>query len=107
MNTLPYNINDLQLLCKCGKIIWKEHAQQRIFQRNIMRSEVKQSILNGEIIEVYDKDKPFPSCLILGCTQNARPLHIVCSTDKNYLYIITAYEPDNIKFLDDLKTRRI
>ena len=107
MNELPYNINDLQHLCDSGKIIWKEHAQQRLLQRNILRAEVKQCILNGEIIEIYDKDKPFPSCLVFGYTQNARPLHIVCSTDENYLYIITAYEPDTIKFLDDLKTRRI
>lgn len=107
LNTLPYAIDDLQYLCRNGKIIWKEHAQQRLLQRNTLRAEVKQSIMSGEIIEIYDKDKPFPSCLILGYTQNTRPLHIVCSTDGNYLYIITSYEPDNIKFCDDLKTRRI
>ena len=105
MNELPYSLKTLQDLYSNGKILWKEHAQQRLIQRNILRSEVKDCILSGEIIEIYEKDKPFPSCLILGYTHNKRPLHIVCSTDGNYIYIITAYEPNNIKFYDDLKTR--
>ena len=107
LNELPYTIKDLQKMCANNRILWKDHAQQRLLQRNILRSEVKQCILSGEIIEKYIDDKPFPSCLILGYTKNSRPLHIVCSFDNNSMHIITVYEPDKIKFNDDLKTRRI
>jgi hypothetical protein len=33
-------------------------------------------------------------------------LHVVVGTDNQFLYIITAYYPDTIKFMEYLKTRR-
>lgn len=66
INDFPYNINDLKNACKNKKIIWKEHATQRLLQRKILRDEVIQCILNGEIIENYISDKPFASCLVFG-----------------------------------------
>lgn len=64
INDFPYNINDLKNACKNKKIIWKEHATQRLLQRKILRDEVIQCVLNGEIIENYISDKPFASCLV-------------------------------------------
>jgi hypothetical protein len=40
-------------------------------------------ILNGEIIEDYSQDKPFPSCLIFKIV-NGKPYHIVVSYDSEY-----------------------
>ena len=37
INDFPYNINDLKNACKNKKIIWKEHATQRLLQRKILR----------------------------------------------------------------------
>ena len=77
-----------------------------MLQRGIKRAEIIETILNGEIIEEYMYDKPFPSCLVFGHTVNNRPVHVVCSIDNEYLYIITAYIPDTIKWEKDLKTRK-
>lgn len=106
MANLPYTIENIQTLYKNNKIIWKEHATERMLQREISRIEVKQCILSGEIIETYESDKPHPSCLILGCSMKNRPLHVVCSTDGSYIYIITVYEPSLKKWETDLKTRK-
>lgn len=103
---LPYTIEDIKRLCKNENIVWKQHALRRLQQRKILQSEVKECIANGEIIEEYITDKPFASCLVFGITLNNRCLHVVCSVDGELLYIITAYEPDVIKFEGDLKTRR-
>ncbi len=75
--------------------------------RNISREDVKKVIQNGEIIEEYPDDSPFPSCLILGFIEN-RPIHTVVGFDSSsqMVYIITAYEPSTEKFESDFKTRK-
>lgn len=52
------------------------------------------------------EDYPNPSYLVFGITLNSRILHVVCDTDGETLWIITAYIPDNIKWENDYKTRR-
>lgn len=90
------------------RINWKKHALVRMFERNISRQEVKYAILNGEVIENYSKDYPFPSVLIAYVSNNMhRPLHIVVLYDNGLCYIITAYEPDAKRFGDSLKERRL
>jgi hypothetical protein len=64
--------------------------QEELFQLSgeVSAITIKNAITNGEIIEQYPTDYPFPSCLI-----NAENLHIVCSMGEGRLYIITAYRP--------------
>jgi len=57
------------------------------------------AILNGEIIEEYPDDKPFPSCLIYGRSADGRPLHVVCAVAP-VSRIITVYFPDESKWVD-------
>jgi len=89
-----------------GMIEWRKHALERMLQRNITRNEVKEALLFGEIIEVYNDDKPFESALFLHV--NSKPLHVVASLDaeQSMVYVITAYRPDNENFENDFKTRR-
>jgi hypothetical protein len=106
MSDLPYTIEDIRSLYSQNKIVWKDHATERMLQREILRTEVKQCMMSGEIIEVYLSDKPYPSCLILGYTSKNRPLHVVCSTEYSHIYIITVYEPTLKKWEADFKTRK-
>lgn len=62
--------------------------------------------LCANFIEEYPKDFPNPSALIFGYKIDGQIIHVVCGTDGFFVYIITAYVPNNIKFEDDLKTRR-
>ena len=95
-------IEEIRSLCQQGKIEWTNHVQQRILQRGITRQDVKEAVVNGEIIEDYPNDYPFPSCLMLGKNR----LHVVCGIGIGILWIITAYRPTEDKWEKDLKTRR-
>lgn len=88
------------------KVDWTKHCLNRLQQRNIKISEVKNAINKGKIIEYYYDDFPYPSCLILGYNINNRLLHVVCGMSEDTIHIITAYYPDTTKWKEDLETRR-
>ncbi|MBR3624161.1 MAG: DUF4258 domain-containing protein [Selenomonadaceae bacterium] len=83
-----------------------EHAAERFRQRGIRAVDIRIAVENGEIIEQYPDDYPYPSCLILGETDNGYPLHIVMSDEGTASRIITAYFPDSDKWTEDWKTRK-
>ena len=89
-----------------GRVVWQKHALQRMMERGISRQEVKRSVLEGDVIEEYQDDKPFPSLLVAYVEEV--PLHVVISYDHttSLVYVITVYRPDLRYFENDLKTRR-
>lgn len=87
-------------------VIVSEHASERFRQRNIKARDIKHAIFNGEIIEQYPDDFPFPSCLILGKTTDGQNIHIVMSDEGSMSRIITAYYPDKNKWNADFKIRK-
>jgi len=90
-----------------GMIEWQTHALERMMKRGISRKTVKQVLLEGEIIEDYPDDKPFPAALFFGLFQG-EPLHVVSAFDSlsGYCFVITVYRPDLDHFEPDYKTRR-
>ena len=100
------DLNKLREYYRQEKVIITIHAQERLRQRGIKAKDVRNCVMTGEIIEQYPDDFPFPSCFIFGKTINGKILHVVASDEGTGSRIITAYFPDNIKFEDDLKTRR-
>ena len=84
------------------------HANQRLVQRNLKFADVVSCINTGEIIEQYENDLPFPSCLILGKAMDGNPMHVCVShNNKGVMFLLTAYRPNNIVWKEDFKTRRI
>ena len=81
-------IEDIRACCTDKTIILTEHLLTRMRQRNIRLEDIKHAIAEGEIIEQYENDYPFPSCLI-----NSEEIHIVCSINEGLIFIITAYRP--------------
>jgi len=100
-------MNDIIESLKNCSLVWSRHALERILERDISRESVKHVLLNGEIIDSYKDDKPYPSYLVLGSFDNA-VLHVVFALDEHEknCYIITVYEPDENYFEADKKTRR-
>ena len=86
-------------------LYYTAHAQEQMAMRRIRDAEVREVISgkDAEIIEQYPEDKYSPSCLIYGITNGARVLHVQANEQG---LVITIYEPDRIKWQDDLKTRR-
>ena len=94
-------IVDIKEICNDDTIILTDHLLTRIRQRHIRLEEIKSALLNGEIIEQYPADYPFPSCLV-----NGEDIHIICSIGEGRLYIITAYRPSPEKWEAGNKRRK-
>lgn len=101
-----YTIEDFRKINKSENIVISLHGQLRLNERNITVDDVMNAIDNGEIIEQYPDDFPFPSCLILGLSINDVYIHIVVSMNDGKIYLITAYVPNTDKWEADLKNRK-
>ena len=101
-----FDIEILRGTAAHGRIQWHQHALERILERGISRAEVVGAIMNGEVIEIYSTDRPYPSCLILYV--EAEPVHVVAAADPaaRICHVITAYRPDMEHFEPDFRTRR-
>ena len=55
---------DISNAVNAGRVLWKKHALERMMERRISRTQVKQAILQGSIIEYYPDDYPIPSVLL-------------------------------------------
>jgi len=100
------DITIIRQLCAAHKVEWTIHFSKRLLQRSISAFEEETSISNGAIIENYPDDYPYPSCLLMGKTDDDRVLHIVCAIYDAKLWIITAYEPNLIEWEADYQTRK-
>ena len=89
------------------RLVFRVHAIQRMYQRNITELEVRDVIAAGEIVEDYPADTAYPSRLLLGWQDN-RPLHVVVADnfDEKENVVITAYEPNPDIWEDDFKRRK-
>jgi len=100
------DIADLQKLCHDRSIKWTVHVLARLQERGIEPSDVKHCITTGRIIEQYPDDYPYPSCLVLGAAVNGNVLHVVVGVGEGYLWLITAYYPDPLKWNEDFSIRK-
>jgi hypothetical protein len=73
-----------------------EHADEEAQDDRLSFDEILASVLDGEIIEEYPDDKPFPSCLILGETADGEPVHSVWAYNEEirWAVLVTVYRPD-------------
>lgn len=89
-----------------GKLIFRTHAIQRMFQQRVNETDVRYVLAKGVTVEAYPDDTPYPSRLVLGWRDN-RPLHVVIADNiaDNETIVITVYEPDQGKWSVDFKRR--
>ena len=103
------NINKIRSLI--NNILISGHAYDEMLNEEfgfIQVIEIKEALLNGEIIEHNPESKPYPSCLVLGWLKTGDPLHVKCSTGtiEPKLRIVTVYEPSDEEWKSDYKTRK-
>jgi len=99
-------IENLRKYFSEDRIFTTAHAAERFRQRGINIKDIRNAVNNGEIIEEYPDDYPYPSCLILGENLRGEKIHAVLSDEGTSSRIITAYFPDAEKWSADLKIRR-
>ena len=76
-----------------------QHAQEEMTEENILLEDALDAIRSGKIIENYPEHRRRPCCLVSGYTRQWQPLHIVCTTDRPLLILITVYEPKPPKWM--------
>ena len=58
------------------RLVFRVHAVERMFRRGISEEDVRHVLAQGEEIEDYPEDAPYPSRLVLGW-RGSRPIHVV------------------------------
>ena len=101
------NIDDLRTYYNNDMVFVTEHASHRFRQRGIRAIDIRNVVFNGEIIEQYPDDYPFPSCLILGKGSDEKIIHTVMSDEGTSSMIITAYYPDSNQWNEDFRVRKV
>lgn len=78
-----------------------------MFDRRLTKKHVITVIGHGRVIMEYPDDKPYPSCLMLGFSENT-PIHVVFAVDKENRIgiVVTAYIPDGKVWTDGFTLRR-
>jgi hypothetical protein len=92
---------------ECKDIVFSGHAVRRMFERGINEIDLSEVIAEGELIDEYLDDKPFPSVLLLG-RANDQAIHVVLgvNAETGVCYVITVYLPDPGLWLAGFRKRR-
>ena len=85
-----------------------DHADEEAQADLLTFDEIFFSVLQGEIIEDYPRDKPYPSCLVYGNSFSDEPIHSVWAyNDKTeWAVLITVYRPEPERWIDWRKRRK-
>ena len=88
------------------RFVFRVHALERMFERKITAEDVQAVVIEGEVVQDYSEDKPYPSRLMLGW-RGTRPIHVVVAEDSEdgILIVVTAYEPDPIQWDSGFKRK--
>ena len=100
------DIIDLRKYYESDNVLISDHAAIRFRQWGLKVKDSRCAVNNGEIIEQYPEDFPFPSCLVLGKTTDEKFIHVVMSDEGKMSRIITAYYPDPEKWDSQFKVRK-
>ncbi len=100
-------IEDIIEAIRTDRVRITDHAYEEAQADNLSFDEIFFSVLQGEVIEEYPKDKPYPSCLIYGDNFKGEPVHSVWAYNKEtqWAVLITVYRPDPNRWIAWRKRR--
>jgi len=96
------DIAQVRALVRRKRYKTSHHAEVEREAETITIDDIKTAILDGELLEDYPNDPRGHSCLMLGTTEDGRPLHVVLTIldPIEEVLIITVYIPTPPKWLD-------
>ena len=102
------DINSIIESIRANRIRITDHADEEAQVDKLSFGEILFSVIQGEIIEDYPKDKPYPSCLIFGKNFRGEPIHSVWAynEENKWSVLITVYRPDPNKWMNWQKRRK-
>jgi hypothetical protein len=71
------DVTDIINAIQANRVNITQHARKEAQEDNLLLDEIFDSTQNGEVIEDYPTDTPYPSCLINGQNQAGHPVHSV------------------------------
>jgi hypothetical protein len=83
----------LQAKARAEAIEFTLHAQQEMVEDVISPEDVLHAIATGQILENYPEHRRGSCCLLHAQAMDGRDLHLVCTTARASLILITAYVP--------------
>lgn len=98
-------LDRLQSQVRANNVRITQHAQQEMVEERISFNEVLEAISQGTILEDYAQHRRGACCLIYGLTLSGRAIHVVCTTARPTLIIITVYEPRLPKWVTPTQRR--
>ena len=75
-------IEDIIDALRNNRIRISDHADEEALADRLSYDEIFFSSIQGEVIEEYPHDTPYPSCLIYGDTFTGDPVHSVWAYNK-------------------------
>lgn len=101
------NIEVIVEAIRHNRIRITDHADEEAQADHLSFDEIFITVFQGEIIETYPEDNPYPSCLIYGKTFMQEPVHSVWAYnhENQWAVMITVYRPDPKRWVNG-RTRR-
>ncbi len=102
------NIQDIISAIQEKHIRITDHADEEAQADTLTFDEIFFSVLQGEVIEDYPTDKPYPSCLIYGDNFQGEPIHSVWAYNgkTKWAVLITVYRPDPNRWINWRERRK-
>lgn len=95
-------ISDIIHAIQSNRVNITQHARKEAKDDTLLLDEIFTATQNGEIIEDYATDKPYPSCLIYGRNQAGEPIHSVWAyaAKSEIAILITVYRPNPARWIE-------
>lgn len=92
---------------RCASIRFSGHAIRRMFERGLSAESIREVVEQGETINDYPDDTPYPSALLLGF-HAGMPVHVVVARNPGTgdCYIVTTYVPSEERWKPGFKERK-
>lgn len=102
------NLGDIIRVVRTGRFLVTDHADEEARNDRLSLDEILASINDGEVLEEYPRDYPYPSCLVLGFSTKGEPIHSVWAYNEvtGFVVLITVYRPDPERWIDWRVRRR-
>jgi hypothetical protein len=71
------SLADIKEAISARRVRITDYADEEAAADGLNLDDVYTSVADGEIIEHYPADQPYPSCLVLGLTAGGAPVHSV------------------------------
>jgi hypothetical protein len=96
------DVEDLIVAIRKSQVRITDHADEEAAEDDLTFDEIYFSVMHGEVIEEYQRDKSYPSCHVKGKNFAGKPMHSVWAynSGNGWAVLITVYRPDPKRWIE-------